>query len=394
MERPVRHLLILITIVVCVTTDLPRLVARFFTNDFHIADLYYTIRGNEDPFEEEVVLVNVSTLSRAELGKQIFTLAQYQPKVIGMDLIFRGEKDPEGNALLQYVLMNTPNMVLIGERATKEDNSGDSLVLSHPLFAPHTYHGIGENIIDVNVGRRLQKKYYFANGDSAYHFAVQMAMLYDSARAEAFLNRPDSIENIYFLGNIPSYEDNPKPSKFFVLDVQDVMEENFTPDLIKDKIVLMGFLGEYAGDPYLIEDKFYSPLRAFAPVNMPPDMFGAVVHANALSMILRGNFVDQLLPKEEALLALALGLLNTLIFLAILYGRKTHKWYAVLSSLVILAELFAYPQIGLYLFDKHRYLLDLTYTPFVVLLSSYGVKVYLHAFLRTVWPWWAMHTQK
>lgn len=395
MERFIRHLLVLLLVAAFLTTGLPQFVARFFNNDFHITDMYYQIRDAQaEPLEEEIVLVNVSSLSREGVAREIFKLAQYQPKVIALDIIFKGERDSVGDGLLQYVLMNVPNVVLIGESHKKSDASGDSLVLSHPMFSNFTHHGIGENIIDANVGRRMQKTYHFADGDSSLHFAAQIAMLYDSARAQTFLDRKNAQENIYFLGNIPSYDENPKPSKFSVLDVDDVMQENFTPDLIEGKIVLMGYLGEYAGDPYIIEDKFFSPLKAYIPVKTAPDMFGVVFHANTISMILNQRFIDQLSPKEESQLAFTVCLINILIFLLILWGKHTRQWFLILSVLIIVLEIGSYPQIALYLFDEYKYLAELSYTPFLVALTPYIAKSYIHQLLRLFSDYWWQKTDK
>ena len=385
--------MILLAVVAFATTDLPQLMARFFTNDFHIADFYYSLREEEEPFEEEIVLVNVGSRGRPDIAKQLFKLAQFQPKVIALDIIFKGDRDPKGDEMLEYVLANVPNIVLISESHEKQAGEGDSLVLSNPRFAQHAYHGIGENIMDANIGRRMQKKYRFANGDSALHFAVQTTMLYDSAKAQAFLNRPNKQENIYFLGNIPSYVENASPTKFFVLDYKDVIDENFTADLIRDKIVLMGYLGEFAGDDMVIEDKFYSPLKSFEPVNLPPDMFGAVFHANTMSMILRERYIDALSHSGEVWLALGIGMFNCLIFLALLRYSATRRWYAVISSLIIIGEFLAYPQLALYLFDEKRYLLDLSFTPLAVALSSYASKVYVHRLLCWASPRWKAQTR-
>lgn len=392
MERLVRHFMVLLVVVAFIGTDLPQLVARFFTNDFHIADLYYSIRGDDEAFVEDIVLVNIGPHGRGDIAKELFKLAQYEPKVIGVDVIFQGEREPESDALLQYVLMNVPNVVLIGERQQKSDQSGDSLVLSHPMFSNHTYYGIGENILEHNIGRRMRKQFYFADGDTALHFAVQMAMLYDSAKAQRFIQREHNEENIYFRGNIISYEPHTKPAKFAVLDYQDVIDDNFTPDLIKGKIVLMGYLGEFIGNATAIDDKFYSPLTAFEPINLPPDMFGAVFHANSLSMILNEDYIDALTEQEELWLACTLGLLNILLFLGLIRYELTHHWYVVISSIILAVELMSYPQLALYLFDEHRYLLNLTYTPFIILLSSYFTKLYVHPLLCAISPWWRLNT--
>jgi CHASE2 domain-containing sensor protein len=384
--------LVLTLVLACAFTELPQLVARFFQNDFHIADLYYQVRpDDQDPLEEEVVLVNVGPTGRADIARMIFTLARYQPKVIALDLIFKGERDSVGDGMLQYVLANTPQVILIAESHPKAAGPGDSLVLSHPMFAQFSAHGIGENLMDANVGRRIQKVYRFADGDSALHFAVQTVMLYDSALALAFLQRGEQQENIYFLGNVGGYDevaDRPMPSKFSVLEVDDVLGENFTPDLVEGKIVMMGYMGSYAGDPYTVEDKFFSPLAAYFPVKLAPDMFGVVFHANTVSMILRGGWIDAMGRGQERWLAAGLGALNMALFLLLLRGRAARKWYWVLSSLLIAGELALYPWLALRLFHEHRYLLELSSTVYVILISGYATKTYMYPLLQWCLPSW------
>ena len=57
------------------------------------------------------------------------------------------------------------------------------------------------------------------------------------------------VEYINYKGNAFGSESNFPPT-FFALDWYDVLNENFVPEMIEDKIVILGFLGEQFGDKY------------------------------------------------------------------------------------------------------------------------------------------------
>jgi CHASE2 domain-containing sensor protein len=58
------------------------------------------------------------------------------------------------------------------------------------------------------------------------------------------------------------------------------------------------------------EDKFYTPLNKKLAGKSNPDMFGVVVHANIISMILREDYVEQMATWQEVAMAIILCLLN------------------------------------------------------------------------------------
>ena len=63
-----------------------------------------------------------------------------------------------------------------------------------------------------------------------------MAEQYDSLAAADFLARNNLEEIINYRGNVLDYGATKFGNKYYALDVADVFEENFTPDIIEDKV--------------------------------------------------------------------------------------------------------------------------------------------------------------
>jgi CHASE2 domain-containing sensor protein len=130
-------------------------------------------------------------------------------------------------------------------------------------------------------------------------------MKFDSLKTMRFLKRSKTEELVNYRGNFEIQEirlnsvDKDEAASsgftgmFTALDVEDVLTENFDSTLLKDKIVLMGFLGDYFGDPSW-GDKFFTPLNKKVVGRANPDMFGLVVHANIIAMILNEDYIEEM----------------------------------------------------------------------------------------------------
>jgi len=68
---------------------------------------------------------------------------------------------------------------------------------------------------------------------------LKLAEYYDAEAVQEFLDRDIEEEIINFRGDIFDLE-NLQQSKYFAIDWMDVFDENFDPELIRDKIVIFG----------------------------------------------------------------------------------------------------------------------------------------------------------
>jgi hypothetical protein len=105
--------------------------------------------------------------------------------------------------------------------------------------------------------------------------------------------------------------------------------------MFRDNIVIMGYLGDYLGDPAW-EDKFFTPLNKVVAGRANPDMFGPVVHANAVAMILNEDYVDQMPDWAQYAIAFFISLSTVALF--ILIDDKLPHWFDALSVAIQLLE--------------------------------------------------------
>ena len=144
---------------------------------------------------------------------------------------------------------------------------------------------------------------------------------------------------------------------FYVVDVEEMLRGEVLPEMFKDNIVMMGFLGDYLGDPSW-DDKFYTPLNKKVAGRAHPDMFGLVLHANAVTMILNEDYVDELADWSKYAVAFLVGLLTVALFIVI--DRKLPIWFDALSVLIQLVELLIIVSFIIFAFASWSLKLDLT----------------------------------
>jgi CHASE2 domain-containing sensor protein len=347
--------------------------------DYDITDVYFNkIRDQQTvPYEDRIVLVNIgeASLGRRSIAQQISILNQYHPKVIGVDAKFFSlkEEDPIGDFMLEGAFAEAQQLVLAAEFAVLTDTSKgwDTLYLPPANFAQHAtiaYVNVGnQEVSDFTTWRSIPVREKTMQGLSAPCFAVQVAALYDSAAAARFMARNNEIEHIYFKGNL---------DKYTKLDVEDVLEERFDPSLIEGKIVLIGYLGSEYTNYHFDEDKFYTPLNEKQVGRGTPDMYGVVVHANIVSMILDQNYINETPQWLSILIALMVCYFNVALFVNILLNKRLAPYYG-LTKLIQLVEIILIVTIDIFTFALYNYKIDLTLTSLAVLLAGDLTEIYV-----------------
>jgi CHASE2 domain-containing sensor protein len=357
----------------------------------------------EDPkIDERVVLVNLGELSRREVAREIQIISKFKPRVIGIDSYYNCEGglkdsincpqllDTLGNLLLSDAIQQAGNVVLVSRLLSKTSTAQnddaetyyDSMEVSDPMFANFADHGFANLPTDANYQEDV--KYcsslipkYKANGETEYAFSVKLAMKYDSVKTMKFLRRNNEEELINFRGNAETVDVKLKTlnsleleqSHFrvlcYLIDINDIMNENFDPALFKDKIVIMGFLGKRFGDPAW-EDKFFTPLNKSVVGRANPDMFGPVIHANSVIMILNEDYINQLEEWQKYAIASILCILTVALFKVI--DDRLPIWYDALSVIVQIVEILIISGVVVWMFRTSNVKLDLTLAMAVIAL--------------------------
>ena len=363
-------------------------------SDTELTDYAFNNLREDPKVEERIVMVNFGALSRRELASEVQIISSFKPRVIAIDALFNCEGglydsincpqllDTLGNLLLSNAIQEAGNVVL-GEKLMQTDslaqfdsNLVDSLEMPDPMFRDYAKLGFvtlptdATHQEDVKIVRTVYPQFE-VNGKRELAFSVQIAMQYDSVKTKKFLDRNIEEELINFRGNIEVRQLRIKSLKndetattnfgtmFFVADVDDIMNGNVSPLLFKDKIVIMGYLGDHVGDPAW-EDKFFTPLNKKLGGRANPDMFGPVVHANSVAMILNEDYVNQLDEWQKYLIAFLVCYFTVALFYWI--DENLPIWYDALSVVIQLVQILIISFLMIYLFASLNLKLDLTVT--------------------------------
>ena len=353
-------------------------------SDMDVTDIVFSkLRKDPDAhLNDDIVIVNIGNLNREGIAKQIDIINQHQPRVVGVDAFFRKLDDPWQDSILAVSMNQVENLVLVSKLNHYNQNRGvfDTLETSNPLFLKNAKIGFANLITpakeqeNFKVCRSFSPIEWTADGEQEL-FALKLAHLYDPIAAQRFKQRQNPVELINYGGNIvgANSKNSEFTNKFMVLDWMDIFEGNFVPEVFTDKVVIMGYLGEDLDDTSW-EDKLYTPLNMEYAGRTNPDMYGVVVHANILSMILNGNFIESMSERAAILIGVVLCLLNVICF-SLIY-RLLPRWYDGLTKSIQLLEALILLLIVVLVFHFFSYKLNLTLGIIAVLFAGDSLEVY------------------
>lgn len=366
--------------------------------DFDMTDVVSSQIREDPAAEDDIVIVNFGNLNRGELAEMINILNKHEPKVIGIDAFYRRLTDPTMDSSLAASLNKVKNLVLITKlnKYNEKKKSYDTLETSNPIFNAKAINGYANlttsgasNISEFLTSRSFIPKAKYKN-EKQYAFAVKVAELYNPNATKKFLARNKSTEFINYKGNIGeiAYDTNgeidqskSKATIFPALDVMQVMNEEFEPSLIKGKIVLIGYMGVSLAQKSF-DDKFYTPLNENYVGKSTPDMFGLVVHANIVSMILDEQYIDELNPILNYTLIVLVALLSISLF-AYFY-RKLGYWFDAVTIVFQLAISLLLLSVVIFSFHWYRLKVEINAGLLIVILSGIVVELYYGLFTKLV----------
>jgi CHASE2 domain-containing sensor protein len=339
--------------------------------------------------EDRVTIINFGRRGRGDIAQMINIVNKYNPKVIGIDTFFSNLKeDSLSDLILAEALSNVDNLVL----GTKFLNPGDlddpyfyGIKRSHELFRQNAIEAhvvlsaeeAGTQQEEFKVVRQFFPKMAYndtINNQFEEHvaFGIKLAEFIDPVAANDFLARENEEELINFRGNIFDI-DHIEKTKYSAIDWMDVLNEDFDPSLITDKIILFGMVGEYIGEPYYVEDKFFTPMNDKYAGRADEDMFGVVIHANIVSMVLDRDYLERMTNFSSIVAAILLCMFNVVMF-SLIY-RKLPLWYDGLTKLIQLLQLVVILGIIVLVFHAYSLELELTYGIVAIALAGDSLEV-------------------
>lgn len=252
--------------------------------DFSYLDLYYAEKLNKNLglVNQNIILVNIDRLNRKEIADILSKLESQKPRVIGLDVIFKELKNPSIDSALAQShciknLVTTYTISNEGPVASVKEIANSNLLRGYSNFSFDPETSVVRN---VQVLRREKD-------------TIQLS--FGAVVAKEFLkNDWKPYLDTYLLKERPiNYKGNRE--NFLILENEDIIEPDTLP-IVKDKIVLLGYLGNALNHQYDIEDKHFTPMNEKFVGKSAPDTFGLVIHANIINMIISNDYIS-VVPK-------------------------------------------------------------------------------------------------
>ena len=270
--------------------------------EWSVFDQYLRLRPVESQ-DQRIAIVGVDEADMEYIGqgyvpdeiyaRLIQELVKMQPRAIGLD-IYRDLPFQPGHEQLLEVFESTDNLVGI-EKVIGNDSR--ETVKPPPVLKEKGQVAANDFMVDEdNTIRRTFLAITTPEGETVYGLGVYLAMLYLAAEGISPQIVPDT-ENWWQLGEVVfiPFESNDggyiradagdyqvilnyrnQPQRFETVSVRDILEQNVSSDWGKDKIILIGSVGES------FQDLFYTPYTLSANQRLS----GVEIHAHITSQII------------------------------------------------------------------------------------------------------------
>lgn len=358
--------------------------------DFELSDLVMSTLREEPAADPNIVLVNIGDADRETIALMLDIVGQHNPSVMGVDVTFNALLPFAEDSLFMHVLSRYDNIVIGSElrRYNEVTNKFDTLLIPEQRLAKHTDWGFvnlvtdAANQDDVKFCRELVIRHSVeGQREEALAFAVKLAAYQSREKTEAFLRRGNQIETINYRGNALNNGQSKFGTRYSVLDYTDVFQENFVPELFEENVVIFCYMGQYLGDTQTRTDIYFTPLNKRYVGRGEPDMFGGVIHANVVSMILNEDYVNTMKHGWGIFWAVLACLVNVFLF-KIVYAALP-RWYDGITKVFQLMEVVAFMGLMIALFHWFSYKADLTLMLIVIALSGDAIEVY-HGVVKNI----------
>jgi len=350
--------------------------------DFRITDIVDSKIVPRDQLEADtnMILVNCfmdnEEISNLDLARTINILNKCNPKVIGIKKIIKKSKTQKENDLLAMVLSKSGNLVfsMHFNKFDKEKGEYTRIIRSDKYFSQFGSEGF-ENFLPVHDERTHTIRGFSPKlnvAEKSYNsFSVELAKAYHPESVKKLMERKNNIELIDFLGNY----------QFFRMEFTDILEQNFEPHFFENKIVMIGRIStKNAIDSNMaLEDVFFTPLNDSYTGKAFPDMYGSIVQANVISMILKGNYLTSMPNWIIYIISIFFVYFNMILFTYVTVRNK--KWYEIFSLLIFVIESIIILAATIICFIFINYEMNSTIPIFAIALSIIIYEIY-HSSLK------------
>lgn len=305
--------------------------------DFTITDFYTQIANNRPvrTIDQDIVLVDIGYAKRDEISEIINNVNLWQPKVVGVDILFARETPDD--SLLLVALNGTKRLVLpIG---LDETSPGEFEIADVPFFYPDDKPIYAASNLPAKFEggtiREFATSFPLKGGGSVPSFPMAVAKEYEPESLELLLQRKNQHEKIDYASR-----------DFITLGIDDIKEDG---SLLTDRIVLIGSITDGS-------DMHSTPINHY--------LSGLQIQASSIATILNGNYFDPAINYPPWVPA------SVLCFLILLVRELTNsKLKGIITRLLQLAIVYYAGRIGYSLYVDQYRIFDFSY---ILLMVTFG----------------------
>lgn len=282
--------------------------------------------------DTNIVLVNIAHLDRGMIAQTVNLIAEAKPSVIAFNICFDATKRTPYDSLLFSAFKKERNVVLI--------HNGENCKCSN-----HVHYGKEEYFIPQDGVVRS-----FSTDSSTLSSVI--VRLHNQQLYDKLKNRRKEEELINYIGNY---------THFLTLHAELITAQVVGTEIFKNKIVLLGYLGNEIPDAANDQEDTYSTPLADAHSSK---MYGTEISANIIHTIIQGKYIT-IVPVLSCfgIYFLILVFNSVLGYLAI---RISQKFFALVLTILVLGEssFAAFLMITLL---SQNIILDIEDLPFIIL---------------------------
>lgn len=329
--------------------------------DLDMNDMSYSKLGKSDTthIDKNIVVINIGMADREGISLLIDKIASYQPKVMGLDVVFDGERDPYKDSLLGETFRRNKNLVVA---AKFQLDSTKKFELTRNFFKD-----VVSNYGYVNFPNEDYEttRYFFPfkkNKDTTLaSFSSTLIKMFDTSGVayKKLEKKGDSKVLINYTRNFTD-----KKKQYLVIEGEELLVTGADSSAIKGKIALLAYVNT---DPNDIEDKKFTPMNEKFAGKSVPDMNGIFVHANIISMVMEKNYVKKLPLWANLLIAVLVCWLFMSFFIR--YYLESHIWFHLVAKIIQVASAVFFVWVGIFLFDRYRLKVDMKMSLIVIVMA-------------------------
>jgi CHASE2 domain-containing sensor protein len=338
--------------------------------DYEITDIVYAYLGQDLKYvEDRIVIINSGPPEREKIARLVAKLDSAGAKAIGLDFFFSDFTASAKDTLLQKALKLNDNIVLACQLFDKNiaDNQLDSITGVDSFFSNYATLGYANFPSNSTKTIRTFSPQENIAGKPQPAFATAILEKYDPKAYQAFMARNKKLERIHYIGHKDHFISNHIDR---ILDSMSLEELTLS---IKDKIILVGYAPEDDWANPLV-DRHYSPLNKNYDIKAIPDIFGIVIHANVLSMILNDRYINETPRWLSFLLSVLLCYFNVILIHWVYV--KFHEAFHGITRALQLVEFLLLFFIVAYVFYAYRLSIDFSLGILSVLLAYDVIMIY------------------